>query len=267
MQRLRSPWLLGGIGLIAMAAWLQSIHPSFFSSGSSDSEVTLTGKALEGTTIAISDVQGQPLTLTIAEVELDPTDPEQEVYLYTLLYQDSTSSQWQHFCPPDREGSVQAIPLSGQWDAAGNHIDNGEITFACSNSILTKCVRLGYKPWKVVNGQSLRDYHQACTRMMRADYCGNGISHTQEGTPIDVYDRLGIQQPDSDSGMAFEAAWSPEGAVWLSRTRYPEAIAQLQQECPEKLQAILHSADESAIASDVELYGSEALIVNRSFLR
>lgn len=39
-------------------------------------------------------------------------------------------------------------------------------------------------------GESPRDYHQVCTRMVCADYCGNGIGHTQNSTPIDVYDRL-----------------------------------------------------------------------------
>jgi len=70
-------------------------------------------------------------------------------------------------------------------------------------------MRSGYKPWKVVNGQSLWAYHQACTRMMRADYCGDGRPHTREGTPIYIDDRL-IHNPQEkdqeppDPRMTFE---------------------------------------------------------------
>jgi hypothetical protein len=131
------------------------------------------------------------------------------------------------------------------------------MTFACTNGVLAKCLRLGYKPWQQVNGQPLRDYHQACIRMLRADYCGNGIAHTQEGTPIDVYDRLKIQEAIPNSSMVFEAAWSPEGAVLLNRTRYPNTLKRLQQECPQKLKAIL---DPGRNATDIP----QALLFNRS---
>lgn len=116
----------------------------------------------------------------------------------------------------DAEGVAKALPLVGRWDETGAHIDDGTITFACTNGALAKCARWGYKPWKTFKGKPLRDYHQACTRMVRADYCGNGVGHTQNGTPIDVYDRLGLQQRTQpsvlggrvlgDSGMTFEAA-------------------------------------------------------------
>ena len=232
-------------------------------SASPKTDQTIIGDALEGVTFDTLDNNGNTLKLTIADVELDPTDPDQETYLYTVLYADLQTSQWQNLCHPDREGKAQAIPLSGQWDERGNHVDNDQITFACTNGVLAKCVRWGYKPWKTVNRESLRDYHQACTRMARADYCGNGNSHTQDGTLIDIYDRLNIQQPTHNNGMVFEAAWSPEGAVQLHRTRYPDTIAQLQQECPEKLQAMWHRESEPSV-TDIELHSSDALLFNRS---
>ncbi|XQQ07233.1 MAG: ADYC domain-containing protein [Leptolyngbya sp. IPPAS B-1204] len=216
------------------------------------------GKSLIGATLNTTDEQGRPQTLKIVNVERDFRD--HDLYLYTVLRQQSHNSQWQNLCQPDRNGRIQAIPLSGQWDKAGNHLDNGQITFACTNSVLVKCLRLGYKPWQQVNGQSLRDYHQACTRMLRADYCGNGIAHTQEGTPIDVYDRLNIQRATPNSGMVFEAAWSPGGAVLLHRTRYPDSLKQLQQECPQKLKAMLHLGRN---VTDIP----QALLFNQSIVR
>ncbi|GAB4371290.1 MAG: hypothetical protein Kow00121_12700 [Elainellaceae cyanobacterium] len=222
------------------------------------SPVSLKGESLIGTILNATDEQGRLQTFKIADVEVDPQD--HDLYLYTVLRQNPDNSEWQNLCQPDSNGTAKAIPLAGQWDQAGNHLDNGQITFACTSGVLAKCLRLGYKPWQQINGESLRNYHQACTRMLRADYCGNGIAHTQEGTPIDVYDRLNIQQATSSSNMVFEAAWSPEGAVLLSRTRYPNTLKQLQQECPDKLNTILQLGDDITDAP-------QALLFNRSIER
>jgi hypothetical protein len=239
-----------GCNVITSYSWNSpSVNPS---------SISLEGKSLIGIILNATDEQGRLHTFKIADVEHDSRD--RDLYLYTVLRQDPHTSQWQNLCQPDRNGAAKAIPLSGQWDKTGNHLDNDQITLACTNGVLAKCVRLGYKPWQQVNGESLRDYHQACTRMLRADYCGNGIAHTQEGTPVDVSDRLNVQQPTPDSNMVFEAAWSPEGAVLLHRTRYPQMLEQLQQECPEKLNAIWHPDRD---ATDVP----QALLFNRSIDR
>lgn len=197
--------------------------------------------AIVGTTMTARDEQGRSLTLQITAETKDLHDPD--IYRYTVLSHNSQTGAWENLCPRDRNGVAQAIALAGHWDNTGAHTESNQLTFACTNSVLAKCVQLGYKPWKTVNGQSLRPYHQACTRMLRADYCGNGIAHTREGTPIDVYDRLQIQQSTVNSEMTFEAAWNPEGAVALNRTRYPQTRQQLQQECPEKLQTISKQPD------------------------
>jgi ADYC domain-containing protein len=47
-------------------------------------------------------------------------------------------------------------------------------------------VRFGYKPWREAAGKPRWDYHQACVRMVRADYAGDGIGHTRDGTLIDL---------------------------------------------------------------------------------
>src|SRR6202162_534078 len=37
-----------------------------------------------------------------------------------------------------------------------------------------KCVRYGYHPWEQApDGRPMRDYYDACVRMVRADYCGD----------------------------------------------------------------------------------------------
>lgn len=96
-------------------------------------------------------------------------------------------------------------------------------------------MRLGYKPWKSLpDGTSLWDYHQACTRLLRADYCGNRHSRTRNGTLIDIYDRIGIQADEPARGMSFEAAWGPGGAVCVRRPRLIELTTEekLSRKCP-----------------------------------
>ena len=232
--------------------------------------VVLKGTAVQGAILTSTDSEGRKVTLKIQDVERDPKEAEAETYLYTVVYRNSASSRWQNLCQPDRDSIAKAISLSGQWDTRGNHIDNQRITFACTNSALAKCVRWGYKPWKTVQGQSLRDYHQACTRMVRADYCGTGVAHTQNGTEIDVYDRLGIQKPTNNSGMNFEAAWNPDGAVAISRTRFSETLAQIRSDCPERLKPLQreHTADNDSVTSLslLQQYARKALLFNNSFV-
>lgn len=233
-------------------------------------ELAIEGQDVAGTELTVVE-GGRDLKLKIADVDLDRQDPEREIYLYTILYRNSVSEQWQNYCQPvrvasplgNRDNVAKAIPLSGSWDRTGKHHENDRITFACTNGVLAKCVRFGYKPWKIVQGRSLRDFHQACTRMVRADYCGNGRAHTKDGTAIDIYDRLSIQTRTPQSGMILEAAWSPDGAVFIDRTRWPESLTQIEQECPDRLKSPGHKITPTAIQP--QLPG--VLLVNDSFDR
>jgi hypothetical protein len=52
-------------------------------------------------------------------------------------------------------------------------------------------VRFGYHPGEIrPDGRSLRDYYDACVKMVRADYCGDGQGWTGTGMPVDVSDNL-----------------------------------------------------------------------------
>jgi hypothetical protein len=70
--------------------------------------------------------------------------------------------------------------------------------------------------------------------MVRADYCGNGISSTKDGTLINLYDRLGIQNRDDISGLKFEAAWTAAGAICIQHPRI-STLTDFKQACGEKL--------------------------------
>lgn len=196
--------------------------------------------------------------------QIDPRDDEQKTYIYDVFQKNTHTLKLENICQSDRQGISKAMLLSGYWSDTGEHIDDSSVvTVACTSGVLAKCVRMGYKPWKEFAGVPLRDYHQACTRMMRADYCGNGNSHTQDGRQIDVYDSLKIQQPEKNTGLAFEAAWGKDGAIILDRTRYPDTIERLKQKCPEKLKQI-YSTDRSEIELKRQIEDSNALIFNNS---
>jgi hypothetical protein len=274
MTRTIRQWIKIGLVLLLItgAVYFASQHrlSNFNRSLPSPPSAVLEGTAIQGTVLTSIDSHGRSVTLKIQDVERDPKDSEGEIYLYSVVYQNTSTSQWQNLCQPDQDNVAKAVSLSGQWDAKGNHIDNKEVTFACTNSALAKCMRWGYKPWKTIQGQSLRDYHQTCTRMVRADYCGTGVAHTQDGTQIDVYDRLGIQKQTRSSGMKFEAAWRSDGAAAINRTRLPETWDQIKNQCPDRLKPLQHeqaaNMDTSKSLSLLQQYAPEALIFNDSFI-
>ena len=144
-------------------------------------------------------------------VETDPLDPDHETLLYHLLAVDSETGRTSELCDPDARGERWAFPLRGQWDAEGRRVLlMQDLRITCADGAQGKCVRFGYKPWKTLpNGVRLEAYHQACIRLVRADYCG-GHGTTRNGMLIDIYDNLGINAPDpnpSAVGVRFEAAY------------------------------------------------------------
>jgi hypothetical protein len=72
---------------------------------------------------------------------------------------------------------------------------------------------------------ALKEYHQACTRMIRADYCGNGRSYTFNGTLIEVSDALSPQIQQATQGWPLEGQWNPGGAFCIGDARHAELLA------------------------------------------
>lgn len=178
------------------------------------------GTSFAGAALSIIDDQGARGEVAVTKVESDPLDPSGETELYTLMAISPHTGVASNLCIPDSEGRAAAIPLRGSWDKNGVAHADGSLSFYCTSGAVAKCVRWGYRPWSSRNGENLAGYHQACTRMARADYCGSGESKTEEGTQIDLYDRLGINAPSQSLSLLFEAAWTPQGAYCLSRERW-----------------------------------------------
>ncbi|WP_437575911.1 ADYC domain-containing protein [Sorangium sp. So ce887] len=147
------------------------------------------------------------------------------VTYYTVKYL-AAPGIWANICG---EG-LGAIPVNGTWDpVTGAFSDDGSsFTFACQGAAIAKCAEWGYRDWatkaecdgKTCASRDLSYFHQACIRMVRADYCGDGAPHTQPGTAIDVWDALGIQTETAGSGMSLEAEWTVDGAACIRHTRW-----------------------------------------------
>lgn len=185
----------------------------------------LSGADFIGATVVQEDVDGSSFEATISDVKTDPQDASCEVMLYTLTTTNPANGAKENLCEPDPWGQSWATPVYGSWDSTGAHLaSTKQFLFACTSGVIAKCIRWGYRPWKSVNGRSLADYHQACTRMARADYCGDGVSHTQDGTLIDMYDNLKIQQKTPQELtkplLTFDAAWTPRGAYCVHKDRW-----------------------------------------------
>jgi hypothetical protein len=115
-------------------------------------------------------------------------------------------------CKPELHGMF----VPGRWDVQASHVDDlGLVTYSCMDGVIAKCVDWGYAPW-VTDA----NVHATCVRMARADYCGNNVSWTMDGTLISVFDTLGIHAASSNDDMKFEAAWGPDGATCIARSRY-----------------------------------------------
>lgn len=179
------------------------------------------GADFVGTTVVQVDPNGAMLSAVISDVQVDTSDPTKETLLYSLQSLNPIDGSITEVCAPDAEGKRFAIPVPGSWDKTGAHQRNASaITFGCTSAAIGKCVRLGYRPWAKVNGVSMEGHHQACTRMIRFDYCGDGVSHTADGTEIDVYDSLKINTRDALLLSPFDAAWSEDGAYCVERQRW-----------------------------------------------
>jgi hypothetical protein len=197
--------------------------------------VKFNGTSMEGTpendSITVSDigfagadmdaVLGDASTTSVRIVSISTTDVPG-----ALSYE--IESGGQNVCGT---AGAKALLMPGRWDYATGSLtdDPDHFTVACRGAAIAKCAEWGYRDldaWTETSGGSHHDiagtwFHEACTRMVRADYCGDGHSHTVTGTLIDVYDTAGIQT--ISTSLALEAEWSAAGATCVKHPRWTSA--------------------------------------------
>jgi hypothetical protein len=201
----------------------------------------LEGPALAGSVFR-APFEGRSVKLSIEEVRCheDITPPS---YDCTQDNVNAGKARWEYrvtastddkapepLCP---HGSGFALAVPNAWSAGGDLLSNPEyFTFACApknqgtpsqpffvgGGVIAKCIDWGYPPWATAEyaESQARDYHQLCTRMAMADYCGEGRANTLDGTPLRF---MGISHALSISTAGrMPATLAPEGyaleAVW-----------------------------------------------------
>lgn len=192
---------------------------------------------LVGTTAKLEGVPSY--FFRIDNIVLEQAGMVGDVWLYTILYRNNAKDLlWRSVCL-DNAGKPEPliIILGHTWDEVTGLRSPapGVVTLACVSGAVGSCARWGYWPWsnektiriesykQIINEKaSLFDYHQACIYAKRADYCGNGVSHTVNNTIIDLYDRLNLFSNSRTTDWPIEARWDRDGAQCLSARRHPE---------------------------------------------
>ena len=176
------------------------------------------------------DFDGSPQRIRIDAVETDPGVPEKglppspDIYLHTLSIQ-SADGSWSNLCMAGPDGRKQALPIAGRArsDATIWPDETGTFELTCTGGAQGKCIRFGYAPWRNASAATYERYN-ACVRMVRADYSGDGKGTTRNGMLIDLYDFDGIQSTDNASGLEFEAGWNSAGAVCIRHPRVKDNV-------------------------------------------
>jgi uncharacterized protein YjbI with pentapeptide repeats len=210
-----------------------------------------------GVAIQAADFIGAELTAmrgngTTVRLKITSAQQQGGVWSYGVAYYERNGN-WYSICH-NASGPLPAMPLEGVWnhdfgspDGGSHTADPTRFTFACTRvATLAKCVADGYWPWV----PALAGHHQACVRMLRADYCGNGISHTTTGRLVNLYDNLGIQVDTSN--FRVEAEWDAHGARCVTNAR----------RAPEDADLSCVDSTFAASCGDLSHFDSGTLIIN-----
>lgn len=152
---------------------------------------------------------------------------------YNAEWLGGTGGGWTSFCPhpyqfaDNTQGNLTEymIPVGGAaWELNGSKTVAGAdtIQLSCTHDSVGACATWGYLPWD----ETLAGAHQACTRMKRGDFCGNGDPATTvnsssfEHTQIQVWDNLGLNDAYGQTAATMEASWNENGAVCFNRSEY-----------------------------------------------
>jgi hypothetical protein len=187
-------------------------------SGTQLQGVKATGGTVSGAAVIGSLLTAQLSSGTTLDLRIDDTAslaaPNADVRTYSISY--ATSAGWAPLCG----GANEAIAFPGIWNmgTTRHQWDSNLFSLSCRGATFAKCVELGYK------GDNLIDtYHQTCIRALRADYCGDGQSHTVNGTQINIIDKLGYQL--DTQAWPVESNWTPDGATCINKARVLTSLA------------------------------------------
>ena len=220
------------------------------------------GADLDGAELDLGDIG----TLRIVKSSLDTQArfPD-EVWLLQGELRAVGTSEFGSICTPDASGDTRMVIYSGYFDQQFRYVAAADrFSVTCVSGVEGKCLRWGYLPWRKapIGGASLAPYYESCIRLARADYCGDDQATTRDGTSIDIYDRVGVQQPTPDlKDYHFEAGWGTRGALCVHHARIADNLVlnQLPGTCPRLSNQVLGEICDEALATELG-----ALLYNRS---
>lgn len=198
---------------------------------------TISGVTYQGPDLVGIETTGQLLDGSTRQIRFKAYDgvTVPATNLYLVAYVDSGES----VCGVREGQPIWAAILPQIFDeTTGNELasDPTKYTFSCRFGAIQRCQEMYY----VKNGtgreskaginkvRKLNDYHAACVKMLRADYCGDGKAHTFDGTLVDFYDHLVNSNQartgtSGQDGFYFESEWDIDGAHCLNATRWMPA--------------------------------------------
>ncbi|WP_424969870.1 ADYC domain-containing protein [Dinoroseobacter sp. S76] len=227
----------------------------------------LVGITADGTRLTEAALLGRAFAMPgyLARIEstrMDPYGGPHAFRLHQVSFLNPEGGAWEPLCHPGPFGLQMAVALPGSSTADGGYraLPEGRFNFTCTAGAHVKCLRLGYAPGGIGPEAARRTaLHVACTRMMRADYCGTGVPHTVAGRKIEVFARH--DPPRAPRLGQVEAIWGADGAICLARPRVPERfpLDEILNACPRLAEIPPERCTPALLQSD-----PEALFLNRS---
>lgn len=168
----------------------------------------LQGAELVGASFEIDGENGST-EIELASFKMVSSAINEAIPLYQLQVLGSDGSR-SNYCQEDDFGRSQGFPYVA---------DNGNIQIACTAGAIGKCVLWGLYPVQSLKQNKNDILQNSCTRMVRADYGGDGSSWTSKGIKIRFCDRDGIFPCPESEEWTYEASWSSTGATCVARVR------------------------------------------------
>lgn len=178
------------------------------------------GAQLVGARWQLNIVDGQ--TETPVEIWIEShvqISPRESRYVFKALDADGMES---YVCDADSSGAHTSIPMKDiTVDAATGDMAGRPMTvyLACTSGAIGKAMVWGYRPWE----RPLPEF-EAATRMVRADYCFDGMSWTETGMALQVRDKYNINT-FARAEDPTEVVWTKDGAACLTQPRNPTYVA------------------------------------------
>ncbi|MCH9682291.1 MAG: hypothetical protein K0V04_12705 [Deltaproteobacteria bacterium] len=208
---------------------------------------------LLGSTWWINEEQGKYLVITDYEGE--------DTHRYRFEAGTTQTSGHKPVCAPNGYGDAWAYVVAdvhAELETSQVSVDPGALLIACVDGALGKSIEWGFSPWTPPPAD-LTSW-QTGIRAIRADYCGDGVAHTETGTAIQIASYAAELEFEFSASVT-EAVFGPDGALCLSQPRIPleGALGCVLPACDDQL-----GNPPSALTSP-ELAWTKALLTNPQY--